>query len=267
LVKPPKIIRFLELNAGKNRNASKLFKQSLIKPTDNSIAQVEWASQKIPDLKLDDRHLNSPLSYEARAWSFYSDAQWNEAYKECLSWLSDESFSSLPAVLATYIATVALEEYKAAESIARQSLKANPDNQSLLNNLTFALANDDKLSEAVIIYESMDPSKFHDETERIVWLATGGFLAFRRGDPQGGRLLYESAISLSKRDYYRRALALAFLAQEELRARTPDAIHIYEQAVQAKANLKAKRLVASVDAVLSRLKKTVDVLKNPRSNR
>ena len=132
-------IATLELNAGDNRKARKLFHQSLVEPTDNSIAQVEWASQKISNLTLERRHLNAPLSYEARALDFYLEGKWSETYTECVSWLNDEPYSTRPTVLGTFIASVALQNFSEAAQLARRSLKANPNSQLLLNNLTFAL--------------------------------------------------------------------------------------------------------------------------------
>lgn len=247
----------LELNAGNNRGALKLFRHSLIEPTDNSVAQVEWASQRLANLEVEQQHLNTPLSYEARAWDSYLEGKWLEAYAECRRWLSDEPYSSRPAILGTFITSVALENYSEAERIARRSLKANPNSQLLLNNLAFALASAGNVEEATKFYNQMDHDQC-DEGEKIAWLATGGLLSFRQRNVEDGRFLYQKAIASAKDDPLRKALAAAFLAREELLAGTPQAPFAYEAAVAANRHVKSKSMAAALDAVLKRIKKTFD---------
>lgn len=250
-------IATLELNAGKDRSALKLFKQSLMQPTDNSVAQVEWASQKLNNLIVEQQHLNTPLSFEARALDFYLQGKWVEAHTECLRWLGDEPYSTRPTVLATFISSVALENYAEADRVARWSLKANRNNQLLLNNLTFALASAGNLTEAIKVYREMNPHLF-DEGERISWLATGGLLHFRQGNVIEGRAGYQRAIETAKKDQFRSALARAFLAREETLARTPEAQAAYNAAVEAAKAVKLASIATVLSTVLKRTKAVLD---------
>jgi tetratricopeptide (TPR) repeat protein len=247
----------LDLNAGNNRSARKLFQQSLIEPTDNSIAQVEWASEKISNLTLEQRHLNAPLSYEARALDFYLEGKWPETYRECLSWFNDEPYSSRPAVLGTFIASVAQEKYSEAIRLARRSLNANPYNQLLRNNLTFALASAGKLDDAEKEYLQMDPDVC-DEAERISWFATGGLLLFRRKRITEGRTLYQKALDLAKKDLFRTAVAATFLAREESLAGTPRALAAYAEAVDAVKVVSLKSLAAVLSTVLGKINRSLN---------
>jgi tetratricopeptide (TPR) repeat protein len=259
-VKPPfqitelaSAIATLEFNSGNNRIARKLFQQSLIEPTDNSIAQAEWASQKVPNLTLEQRHLNAPLSYEARALDFYLEGKWSETYRECVDWLNDEPYSSRPSVLGTFIASVALENYSDAVRLARRSLKANGDNQLLLNNLTFALASAGKVENAIEVYKQMNPD-LCDEGEKITWFATGGLLLFRQGNIAEGRLRYKKALDLAKNDLFRKALAVSFLAREEILAGTSQAQSAYESAVEASKAVTLKSVATVLNTMLQKMK-------------
>jgi tetratricopeptide (TPR) repeat protein len=229
----------------------------LIQPTDNSIAQVEWASEKISNLRLERRHLNATLSYEARALDFYFEGKWPETYRECLNWFNDEPYSSRPAVLGTFIASVAQENYSEAVRLARRSLKANRNNQLLLNNLTFALASAGKVDEAAKVYTQMDPN-ICNEGEKITWFATGGLLLFRRKAITEGRTLYQKALDLAKNDLFRKAVAATFLAREEFVARTPQARAAYAAAVETVKSVALKSLAAVLSTVLGKLKASLD---------
>ena len=118
-----------------------------------------------------------------------------------------------------------LEDFEANERLARRGLQAEPGNQTLLNNLAFALASTGRIPEAVEVYEQMTSPSLDDAT-RIAWLATGGLIQFRSGQIDAGRELYQQAMDLAGQsgNRFARALAAAFLAREELTARTPNAL-------------------------------------------
>jgi len=214
-------IATLELSSGNMKAARKLFRVALEDPNDNTVAQAEWASRRGSNLGIEPRHLATPLSFEARAWEQYSVGKWRESLAECQSWLSDEPYSSRPAVLATFLASVALEDYQLSERVAKMGLLANPDDQTLLNNMVFTLASSGNLTQAVQYFERMDVSKC-DEGARVAYLATSGLLEFRQGRFEIGRNHYREAVGLAEKlsDRLRSALASAFLAREEILATT-----------------------------------------------
>ena len=235
----------LELAAGNNRKARKLFSEALIEPTDNSVAQAEWASRRLSDFRVETRHLEAPWSFEARTWDHFAAGQWSAALLECERWLSDEPFSSRPAMVGTFVSGVALEDYASSIRLARLGLMANSDDQTLLNNLASALASTGDVEEASKVYQSMDPRRCDDGTY-IAWLATGGLISFRRGFPERGRQLYREAIDTAGAPEHgvRKAMAVTFLAREEAIASSPYALSAFEMALRECAGKDAPALLA-----------------------
>lgn len=213
-----------ELFAGDHRRARQLFEKSLVSPTENAVAQAEWASQEVPGIVVEDHKLNVPRSFEASALKAFHAAEWQSGLRSCERWLWDEAFSKRPAVMASYFASVALEDFGLAETFARRGLLANPGDPLLTNNLVVALANQGFLDQATRVFDSIDRSAA-EESLAATLLATQGLLRFRAGDRESGiRLYYESIQSPRGRsDPKFRALALGHLAREAVRARLAQA--------------------------------------------
>jgi tetratricopeptide (TPR) repeat protein len=208
-------IATLEMIAGDTRKARRLFRESLIDPNDNSLAQAEWAATKIDGIDVAPELLSRPRSFEARACDDHRGGRWAAAIRETENWFLDEPFSSRPAAFGSYLSGVAEQNYRLSEEFARRGLRANPDDSLLLNNLTVALANQGQLEEARETFRQItDPAN----ELRPTLLATEGLLKFRSGDINAGRQLYFEAVELAKRKGDRRllALALAHLAREEV---------------------------------------------------
>jgi tetratricopeptide (TPR) repeat protein len=224
----------LELSSGNSRIARRLFREALLDPTDNTVAQAKWASSRLNDLGLEEKHFALPLSFEARAQEYYSVGSSIEALDECRKWFDDEPYSSRPPLFGSFVSAVILEDYLTSTEFAEVGLSANPNDPLLTNNLVFALASNGKTQNAQEIYDRMNEERFDDDV-KIVWLATGGLLAFRKGDLASGRALYQKAIERAsdsgKIDL--RAMAAAFLAREELIAQTPLALRALEFASTA----------------------------------
>ncbi len=138
-------IATIELSAGSNRKARKLFESSLVSPTENSVAQSSWAKQKLPTLNLGDAISLTPRTYEAKAWRSYLTLDWHGLIQASVDWLLDEPFSSRPSQLGFFAAAVGLDDFQLAESITKNGLIANPSDQGLINNHAFALVNQNKL--------------------------------------------------------------------------------------------------------------------------
>ena len=184
----------LELEAGNRRLARQFYLQSLECPTDNAIAQLEWASNQIDDIRLEPEHLENPHSFEARAQTSYSLGRWSDSFFQCQGWLNDEPFSRRPAILGSFVASTHLDDYGSAVAIAMRGLQANPTDQYLLNNIAFAYASDNNVSAARKYYNQIAPDDICAALSRATWLATGGAIAFREGNSIGGRQLYRDAI-------------------------------------------------------------------------
>lgn len=209
----------LELNAGSLRKARKLFQLSLIEPTENSVAQSVWVKKDLPTLETDIAVNKTPRVFEARALDALFKMKWSEAVEASQLWLTDEAFSSRPAELGSYAASLGLENYFKAECFARDGLVANPNDLTLINNLAYALANQNKLIEALKTINNVSQS-FTTSTEGIAIAATKGLINIRMGQIEKGKELYLQAISSAWHtkniDHY--AFASINYAREMLRA-------------------------------------------------
>lgn len=240
----------LELHSGSLRQARKLFEKSLEGPNENSIAQVWWASKQIANISMKHDLLKTPLSFEARAREQYTQERWKDVIQHCENWFLDEPFSSRPAVLATYVAAEALEDYALCEKLSRRGLLANPSEEGLRNNLIYALANQDKLEEARTELTQIAGNAGSRETTCVL-LATEGLLNFREGHYEAGRQLYLDAMELARRSNLPtvRASAAIHLAREEIRASTSNeknALKMAEDECKRTTDVEVKRLLGVV---------------------
>ncbi len=244
----------LELKSGRIKAAKKLFQSALIKPTENSLAQIEWASQRLQDFTLFPWQFEIPFSHEARARYSFAAGDWRRAVDESIDWFADEPFASQSSTLGSYVAAEHLEDFVLSADIASQGLIASPEDPSLLNNFAFALASQGKLGEATKAINRLD-LRLAALSTQICYHATVGLIAFRLGDTEKGRASYNDAISLAKGPALAklRAHAAVNLAQEELRIDSPDARSAVVSAIEH------SRLVADDDfrGVLKRLQKIV----------
>ena len=212
----------VELDSGNIKKSRRLFGVSLEQPTENSVAQVAWASRRDRRIVIDDRYLDIPNTFEARSWTCFLREDWKQVVEQCHKWQSDQSFSSRPMILGSYVSAVALEDYSRSVRFADKGLIANPDDFALLNNLTFARIN---LGEFEAAEESMAMMKraTNSNSKRAVWLATRGLLSLRTGKVDEGRQYYLDALEIAKKeDGLLYASALSFFAVEAWNARMHD---------------------------------------------
>jgi tetratricopeptide (TPR) repeat protein len=211
-----------ELRAGKARHAKRLMAVALREPTENALAQAEWASAN--GLTLQEANLEGPRTYEARALRFSHAGDWAAASAAGMEWLADQPFAQEAAQFTSYAASVGAEDWALAQRAAEAGLVANPDDHMLRNNLAFALANQALVADA---YEHFRVIPWTHVTgrERAVLVATEGLLLFRSGQAEDGRHQYRAAINAFNQlgDADHAALATAFWAREEIMADTDHA--------------------------------------------
>lgn len=218
-------IATLELVNGKARMARDLFRTSLIEPTENSLAQAEWALDKVKGLELNVQDYEKTAGkYEAAAWDYFGKGSWELSLANAKAWLADQPFSSRPAMLASYVAICMQEKYAEGIAILNESLRANRDNHILLNNLAFGLAVSGQPERAAKTLSILDIENI-DKRDRVSLIATQGLIEYRKGNAFTGRSKYYEALKLATdlRDETLRVRALIFFAQEEVIAKTPDA--------------------------------------------
>lgn len=223
----------IELVEGQSKKARRLFKRALVEPTDNSVAQADWASRRMHGLTLNDKQLQTPLSFEARAWEHYWKSDWEHAYQQSILWHRDEPFASKPAIFASFIATM-VDDNEMSISIARRGLQANPGQFFLTNNLVFALASDGQVDEAESELSKVERSNLPTE-QSIMITATEGLTMFRKKEIEKGRHLYQHAVELADGSSAGELMrqALAFWAREETQLNLPTAQMVLDQAIQA----------------------------------
>jgi tetratricopeptide (TPR) repeat protein len=250
----------LELKSGDDRRARKLFRESLQTPTDNSLAQGEWASHKLTNLDIELDTFDVPFAAEAMARDAAQRAQWQLALAESVAWLDDQPFDSEAAVHASYVAAVGLDDWDQSRMMAEIGLRANPSDATLANNLAYALIESGRIAEALAPLKAA-ASTTAERSERIAVLATTGLLAFRQGDVEEGRRLYGRSIELAKRlnDHDAEAMARAMLAREEIRTGN------LERALELVAALRAAATRVRDSGVLRCVERTnglVEITKN-----
>ncbi|MGE3317474.1 MAG: hypothetical protein AB7O26_20360 [Planctomycetaceae bacterium] len=205
----------IELKAGSGRRGRRIVEASLRDPSENALAQATWVARAI-DNRIELPELSE--SPEAAAFKAAHAGRWTESLRETTKWFLDQRFSSRPAILGSFIAATAFEEFEQAKLFAEAGLRANPGDLILSNNLAFSHAMSGEIIEAnaaISALDHLDP----DRAEAILVNATRGLIAFRAGQPDEGRRLYNAAIrgAKAKQLYDKAAQATVYLAIEECR--------------------------------------------------
>lgn len=221
-------IATLELRGGRDKRARRLFQTGLTEPNENMVAHGEWASYRVSGLVIPKVQLEA--SWEARAHRRAENGDWAGALKASWGWLADQPFSSGPAELGSYQASLG-HDFQAGAAIARAGLLANPREFLLTNNLAFCLIQMGDPEGAAKELSALRPAVL-SEAERAIYCATTGLLAFRKGEVETGRELYRRSIAMSQ-DQRSKAIALIMLTAEELRVQSPYGDEMLPRARQA----------------------------------
>jgi tetratricopeptide (TPR) repeat protein len=223
-------------HSGAEKNANKHFRASLLQPTENALCQIIFDRQN-PEWHKITQNIHPSMNFESEARNHFLAVELDQACESAHGWLRDEPFSARPALFGSFVAGVAIENYKDAIGFLDQGLKPNPNDPTLLNNRALFLARTGQTAEAD---ENLRRARQYCDggSEMDVTLtATVGLLHFRKGETNQGRLKYIEAISKAKRAgrQGQEAMGLVFLAREELDAGTDlagEAIKRAEQAVK-----------------------------------
>ena len=184
----------LEYYFGTKKKSRHYFRTSIIAPNDNSLAQAEWISRK---LQLDfDRNSNVKLDYEARCYQAFFREDFDGAIKELVDWILDMPYSQKPIYLGSNIALTFLRNFELAEAILKVGLKVSPNNTDFVNNMAYTLARQNKLKEAQAYLDSFlkTPEKELTDGGKICRKATEGLIAYRKGEYELGKSLYQEAV-------------------------------------------------------------------------
>lgn len=243
-----------EVASGKAKEGRRLFNLALVRPNDNTVAQVQWISN-LHGRRFDaePQWLDAPHSMEARCLRALDAGDLSLVAAQAGDWFVDEPFSSRPMIIASF-ANCLLGRYQEAEAAARNGLRANANDIVLLNNRLFALASAAELTEAEQLLREIVRLEHGSPTPQTI--ANTGLLLIRGGQIEDGRECYRIAADLfeKKGDLPRKSLALAFLARELFRLGVKDWSEVKAEAEQilAKARVPETKLV--LDSIESALK-------------
>ena len=259
------VLASMELHQGNQRLARRHFRQSLIDPTENAIAQAVFDSNDLREFKVPAEALRHQGTFEANAQQAYLDGSWNVSLDACKAWLRDEPFSSRPAVLGSFIASVALEDFALGRTICIEGLKANPNHIGLTNNLAVTLASMgalDLAEEKLGLLNSTDP----EPHLKVHLVATRGLLAFRRGKVEEGRVLYLQALEMAAFDHHLKGMAAIHLALEELRLDPRRGIDAARQAEALCLNSKGSAMALLLGRLRAKATLAAEELADPNSS-
>ncbi len=225
----------IELGAGHDRDARQYFRKALIQANENSLAQVEWASQRTSGLDVTLAVQERPEAFEARARSNLNGGLWTEAALNTWAWYYDQPFSSEAAISGSYGTGVG-GDFEQSVRFADSGLRANPNNDALLNNAAFGLLQMNLPEAARDYLDRVNITNLKDQ-HLVVNVATRGLLEYRTGQVDAGRFLYLEAMNGANRYPWIQALAAIHLAMEEIRANGPQADELGRLAARMSASI------------------------------
>ena len=209
----------VELKSGHRSTSRRLLETALQAPTENVVAQAEWIRRRLR-LRPDAISVNlahTPWTFEAQAWRGFSEGHWEDSVKAAWLWHMDEPFSSRPGAFGSCVAPAALGDIEAGERFAQAGLITDPNDFTLLNNLTVCLAHQGHTDRARAIFQRID----REEAEKnlATYTATEGLIFYRSDQPLLGRNRYHAAIEAAKQHDNNMGIvwALMHFAQEEAR--------------------------------------------------
>ena len=209
----------MELKCGNRRFARRLFRIALQSPTENALAQAEWACKELRELEVEVASRASARSYEATTQINLGQQKWTSVIDNAKCWRLDEPFATRSAHVGSCAAMVVVEDFPMALEFADFGLATKPQDLLLLNNKAVALALMDRPMDAVDVLKKVEIAGKQDDDYAAVHLATSGLVQFRLGDAESGRRLYERARDIAKRrrNLQEETWALLFQAREEAR--------------------------------------------------
>ena len=182
----------LVLRDGARRRAIRLLKFGAVDPTENTVAQIEWLGRK--DLAVHPQEILSDvtISHEAKANTAYWHAEWDNALDACDEWQALEPFSTRPAIFGAFLSAVSYSSLERGYAIGEASLKSNPNDGMLLNNLAVLSAYRNDLGKAQELFNRIH--RRANDPKEVMLTATEGLIQFRSGNAIKGAQLYSDAI-------------------------------------------------------------------------
>jgi len=221
-----------EIDAGSSTRGKKLLRRSLNGANENSLAQVQWMDRTRLGNIIDISTTKPPNRHEARAWGNFFESKWQQAAACALQWFEDQPFSANAGIFCSYVFSDLMDLPAQSLDVLNLALRSNNDNHTLKNNLAYAYIQLGELDKAESILNSIH--LVQDAPEDATVEATFGLLSFRKGQIDRGRSLYEGAIRTFQKGslYELSGRAAIYLAIEEVKLRTPEALVATKRALE-----------------------------------
>jgi tetratricopeptide (TPR) repeat protein len=249
----------LEMENGVTKKAKELFNRSLISPTENSLAQAQWANNQ-GKIIIPNTAWMTTQSHEALTLAARQDGRWDDVLKECALWLRDEPYSIQAALLGSYFG-FRPDTYSTAVQFATAGLLSENNNCDsinimLLNNRAVALTYQSKLKEAYTDFEKA--IALSDSKESAHLLATLGLISYRSGEPDFGAECYLKSIAWfhEVKDKGSALLASVYFLREHIRINreiTPLALSMAKKAVASASTYNLPELQALSDLLIQEI--------------
>lgn len=191
-----------EIIAGANKKAKVYFKQALVSPNSNSLAQVKWADRSFGlgfSKQINNSLASVSSAYEARHWECYEQKDMVRAIEYAQMWWKEEPYSIKPPQAISFVASL-VNDLQLIHDTARIALERNPDDTTLRLNDIYARAcicgvfsgKDGEVSEKDIVYLKgvMNGS---DKDYAAHAYANAGLINYRLGYLEQGREFYNAA--------------------------------------------------------------------------
>ncbi len=203
---------------GPKKKSKKLFERALIKPNDNSLAQVRWISNKEHILNLYPFEFTEvPNKFEAMALDNYYTGNWELTTRNCEEWFLDMPFIKTPITLGSFVSSL-LDDQRTAIDFCKAGMISHPNDPQIMNNLAYHLSLDNRIGEAEATLEKVNLNEIQNEIDRTCLIATMGLIQFRKGNSDLGRELYNKAIenAIGIKNNNLKWLAIMNLVREEM---------------------------------------------------
>jgi tetratricopeptide (TPR) repeat protein len=220
----------VHLHNGSHKLSRQEFRRSLEAPTENAVAQAEWASRRDSAIHIDSDSIRRTRSFEAEAWEYYLAGNWRSSLYCAENWISLERFDTTPYMLSSFISTSLLGDLDKSLVILDDGLLANPNDPGLLNNVAVAQACKGNIDAAHASF--VKAQKLSGVVSKDITLnATAGLIEFRRGNIENGIKLYNMALMGAKKHKMgmQWLRAAAHLAKELDRIDRSSAMYVIKQ--------------------------------------
>lgn len=226
----------LEMESGSHRKARKYFRDSILDPTGNALAQAEWASPRFNYSLITTWNTTIEAeSVEANVFRLVHRERFSKVPALCMAWWRTEPYSIRPLEIASSSTSVTADHERSIK-IARKGLFLRPDSSILLNNYAFALVHLGEFKKAEMILRTI---KKDNSNGWFISEANRGLLAMRQQRHDAGLAHYMTAIDgLRKlREHRLVDIARLYLAREASLIRSPHARRFLDEAHDANRRL------------------------------